>query len=49
MLDEPSSKYKEFLVGLHTRFYERESNMSMEMKYIWYGKEGITKFKMEMT
>jgi hypothetical protein len=48
-LDELSSECKEVLVGLLERFYEHESSMSLERKYIQYGEEGITKFKIEMT
>jgi hypothetical protein len=33
-VNTPSSECREFLVGLHARFYEAEFNMAMEMKYI---------------
>jgi hypothetical protein len=46
--DEPSSECKKFLVGLVARFYEAESNMALEMKYIRYEEESISKFNTEM-
>ena len=49
LLGKPSSKCKEFVVALITRFYERESTMSLESCCIQYAEEGITKFKMDMT
>jgi hypothetical protein len=47
-LDEPSSKCMDFLVGLLPRYYEVESSMAFEMKYIWFKEEGISKFQQEM-
>jgi hypothetical protein len=49
LLVEPSSKCKKFVVALITRFYERESTMSLELCYVRYLEEGITKFKTDMT
>jgi hypothetical protein len=48
VLNKPSRECKEFLVGLLARFYEVESSMALEMKYIRYGEESISKFKTEM-
>jgi hypothetical protein len=49
LLVEPSSECKEFVVALIARFYERESTMSLELCYVRYVEEGITKFKLDMT
>jgi hypothetical protein len=49
LLIEPSSECKEFVVAFIARFYERESTMSLESCYVRYAKEGITKFKTDMT
>jgi hypothetical protein len=35
-------------VELILKFYEVESSMALEMKYVRYGEESISKFKMEM-
>jgi hypothetical protein len=47
-MEQPSKECWEFLVDLILRFYEAESSMALEMKYVWYGEESISKFKMEM-
>ena len=47
-LEQPLKEYWKFLVDLIFRFYEAESSMALEMKYIRYGKESMSKFKMEM-
>ena len=49
LLVKSSIKCKEFVIALIARFYERESTMSLNSCYVWYVKEGITKFKMDMT
>jgi hypothetical protein len=47
-LEQPSKECWKFLVDLILRFYEAESSMALEMKYIRYGKESMSKYKMEM-
>jgi hypothetical protein len=47
-LDKLSTECSEFLVGLLVRFYDVESSMTLEMKYIQYGEESISKFKTKM-
>jgi hypothetical protein len=47
-LEQPSKECREFVVDLILRFYEAESSMALEMKYIRYREESISKFKMEM-
>jgi hypothetical protein len=39
-----SNNCKYFLVEFIARFYEFESNMALERKYIQYGEESISKF-----
>lgn len=39
---------REFVVGLFAKFYDVESSMTLEMKYIQYGEENISKFKTKM-
>jgi hypothetical protein len=46
--EQPSKECRDFLVELILKFYEAESNMALEMKYIQYGEESISNFKMEM-
>jgi hypothetical protein len=45
---QPSKECRDFLVELILRFYEADSSMALEMKYVRYGEESISKFKMEM-
>ena len=45
---QPSKECRDFLVELILRFYEAKSSMVLEMKYVWYGEESISKLKMEM-
>jgi hypothetical protein len=47
-MEQPSKECRDFLVELILRFYEAESSMALEMKYVRYGEERISKFKMEM-
>jgi hypothetical protein len=47
-MEQPSKECQDFLVELILGFYEAESNMALEMKYVRYGEESISKFKMEM-
>jgi hypothetical protein len=47
-MEQPSKECRDVLVELILRFYEAESSMALKMKYVRYGEEGISKFKMEM-
>jgi hypothetical protein len=46
--EQPSKECRDFLVELFLKFYEVERNMALEINYVRYGEESISKFKMEM-
>ena len=48
LLVELSRECKEFVVALIARFYELESTMSLELYYVEYAEEGISKFKSDI-
>ena len=46
--DMPSEDLKQFLVEFLVKFYEENSAMALESKFLCYGEESINKFKTEM-
>ena len=46
--DMPSEECKQFLVEFTVRFYEENSAMALESKFVRYGEESINKFKTDM-
>ena len=46
--DMPSEECKQFLVEFMVRFYEQNSVMALESKFVRYDEESINKFKTDM-
>jgi len=46
--DMPSKDYKQFLVEFMVKFYEQNSTMTLESKFVCYGEESINKFKTDI-